>query len=729
MSENTKIVQCFLPPMVAGKYTVEVEQSIKKEDVSIQDIEKKFDFGVDAARFTINPTDIYSVYPPVNKYGHYSESLPHVILSRRTLPWERTIDGKPPVFQRTGTPSEKDTPQKSPPVPWVALILFDEDEMKDLKINISTLADIIQPNDTGVIRPEIFEYDNPDNDVLKLMEWDNKKEDGCFTIDITKEQFEKHIPTMESLSYLAHSKKVSIANKDKEGITDVDTEGTGVFSVIVGNRLPTPGKQHTAILVSIEGYINYLKDASPKKEIPENNKVRLVVLANWNFNNSGDTGFLQLVNEVEVKSMKIQRDNEATELLPYFDTGYAPFEHLTRNGATKLSWYHGPFIPKLSPTRSRSILFSSSDAALRYDRTTGFFDISFAAAWQLGRILALQNQNFSKSILNLRIEQKQKEVHENQRETVNSIVNDSSNRPLKEKVISYLGELNSIAVAKSEEQALKTSSEIPDTIMDFLKELYKLNGVPFSYLVPHEFFLEKQHKKQGKDYSGTLSLFYVDPNWVEALLGGALSIGRINNTGSILDEVMSGDMHDYTDQTIESSENKIENHPVRRLNITGFLFRSDLISGWRGIEIEAYDVDGELLPALRFERIEADIFLGIFNGNVASIVITEPYEGLHFGVKKNGGAYQKNLKNEDGSNQPVEDGTADVNEELKNGLIKDSILDISGLAKVMRQKLINKNWMNTEGVGNEKYFTSAEFAYQMVDSPVKRKISINMVVN
>ena len=67
MSENTKIVQCFLPAMVAGKYTTEVSQRVIKDKVSIQDIKKTFDFGVDAARFTLNPNDIYSVYPPANK--------------------------------------------------------------------------------------------------------------------------------------------------------------------------------------------------------------------------------------------------------------------------------------------------------------------------------------------------------------------------------------------------------------------------------------------------------------------------------------------------------------------------------------------------------------------------------------------------------------------------------------------------------------------------------------
>lgn len=725
MSENTKIVQCFLPAMVAGKYTTEVNQHIIKDNVSIQDIKKTFDFGVDAARFTLNPNDIYSVYPPTNKSGNYSESLPHVVFTRRTLPWERTLDGQLPVFQRSTTPEEKRNPQDSPPVPWMALLLFDEEEMNHLQINKNTLAAVVQPNtEDGIIRPEIFDTKASTRDVLKLMEWE-KATDGCFTIDLTKEQFETSIPSMESLSLLAHAKEVSIENKDKEGITDINADGNGVFSVIVGNRLPSSGKQNTAILVSLEGYTNYLKDASPKKNIPAGSKIRLVVLASWNFIDSGNASFLQLANSFEIKSINIQRENEAIELRPYFDSGYVPLEHLTRTGANTIAWYHGPFVPKLLPATSKTISFSSSDAALRYDDATGFFDVSYATAWQLGRILALQNQEFSKTMLNWRISQTQIEAGKTKEAVINAILEDESDIHLKDKVIRYLGELNAIKTVAFSERISDLDLTIPKEVKIFLNNLYKLNGIPFSYLLPHEFLLEKEHSKKNEVYTGTLSVFYVDPNWIEALLDGALSIGRMHNNDSLLEMVVSGNFIDgYTTESLIIDDNK--NIDGRKLNTTGFLFRSDLVSGWRGLEITAFDADNKVLPALRFERIDTDIFLGVFNGNITSITIKQPYEGLHFGIKTSKSGYNKNLKNEDGTNQEIVDGTADVNKELNEGLINKGIIDIAGLANVMHQKLIEKNWMNTTGKSSGKYFTSAEFAYQMVDSPVKKDILINI---
>lgn len=736
MSEITKIVQCHLPPMVAGEYEAHVVQKVKASGAKIEG-EKTLHFGVDAARFRLNPDDIYSVYPPANQFGRFYESLPHVVFSRRTLPWERTIDAQLPACQSETTPSKKRNPLDNPPVPWMAILLFEEKEIEDSKIESRKIAEVIQPAkaEEAVLRPEIYKNDTA---TIKLMPWESE-EDLCLTIDISKEQFETLVPAQSDLSYLAHAKEVSIENKDKNGITDLNEDGSGVFAVIVGNRLPSPGKSHSAVLVSLEGYGDYLKDAEHPKTIPDNHKVRMVVLANWQFSVSGEASFSQLVKGLEVKSLKIKGDAQKEKaLLPYFDTGYVGLPHLTRVGASTLSWYHGPLIPKLIPASSKNISFSSADAALRYDKATGFFDVSFAAAWQLGRTLALQNQGFSKAMLNWRIRQVQDALEDEKRSDIDQLLKDTSKKPLKDKVLNYLANAHEVALEQMEEELIDNpATDIPEEVKGFLNDLYQLNGVPFPYLVPHEALLKKEHSEDGEEYTGTLAVFYVDPNWIEALLDGALSIGRVNENEKLLDLAMSGDfIKGFKNQKRKNPDTGQQDVEVRQLNVTGFLLRSDLISGWRGIEIEAYDAKGALLPALRFERIDSDIFLGVFNGNVTKVIITQPYEGLHFGIKvnvgkkQNEGRYQKNLKNEDGSNKKVSDGSADLNIELqKKGFIKDGVLNISRIANTMKSKLTKKGWMNTEGPSKGKYFTSAEFAFQMVDSPVKHTININTKVS
>ena len=201
MSENTKIVQCFLPPMTAGSYTAQVSQSLRKEKESLQNITKTFNFGVDAARFSLSPNDIYSVFPPANKSGNYSEALPQMVFTRRTLPWERTIDGKIPVFQREETAESKRNPQDSPPVPWMALLLFTEEEMEDLQINKNTIGNVIQPNlADGIVRPEIFKTGTTAKNVLMLMDWE-KATDAVLPLIFQKNNSKKIFHQKKAFPY------------------------------------------------------------------------------------------------------------------------------------------------------------------------------------------------------------------------------------------------------------------------------------------------------------------------------------------------------------------------------------------------------------------------------------------------------------------------------------------------------------------------------------------------
>ena len=73
------------------------------------------EFQVDAPRFTLNPSDIHSVYPPSDQTGKFDNTLPQVVFTRRTLPWERTLDGQAPNTEH--------------PCPWLGLPLVEEDEL------------------------------------------------------------------------------------------------------------------------------------------------------------------------------------------------------------------------------------------------------------------------------------------------------------------------------------------------------------------------------------------------------------------------------------------------------------------------------------------------------------------------------------------------------------------------------------------------------------------------
>jgi hypothetical protein len=74
--------------------------------------------------------------------------------------------------------------------------------------------------------------------------------------------------------------------------------------------------------------------------------------------------------------------------------GWSPLEHRTRAGVRTVAWYRGPGAPvRVAPNPQPA--FPSGDAALLLDPASGMFDVSYASAWQLGRLLALRNRAFT----------------------------------------------------------------------------------------------------------------------------------------------------------------------------------------------------------------------------------------------------------------------------------------------------------------------------------------------
>jgi hypothetical protein len=62
-----------------------------------------------------------------------------------------------------------------------------------------------------------------------------------------------------------------------------------------------------------------------------------------------------------------------------------------------VSWYRGPLLPFDNP-RTGEPPFASADALVRYDPEHGMFDVTLAAAWQLGRLLALSDRSFATTL-------------------------------------------------------------------------------------------------------------------------------------------------------------------------------------------------------------------------------------------------------------------------------------------------------------------------------------------
>lgn len=167
---------------------------------------------------------------------------------------------------------------------------------------------------------------------------------------------------------------------------------------------------------------------------------------------------------------------------------------------------------------------------------------------------------------------------------------------------------------------------LPEPVLRWLAQLSLLYGVPFEYLVPDARLLPVE----------SLRFFYLDRNWLDRLIDGAISIG----TGSTLDNVFNEAFFEQIYAEVDLAQVNLRSElrraaapvpPTVGGTLTGFLFRSTVVTGWPGLEVRPVR-DGEPLPILRLDPLGDGILLGIFDGVPDTVELIEPSEGLHFGV-------------------------------------------------------------------------------------------------
>lgn len=180
---------------------------------------------------------------------------------------------------------------------------------------------------------------------------------------------------------------------------------------------------------------------------------------------------------------------------------------------------------------------------------------------------------------------------------------------------------------------------VPGELRRFMSRLRLLHGVPFSYLVPDASLLPIE----------SIRFFYIDRNWTDALVQGALSVGTITTA----DRTQLEAVYPTLRAEIDEAERTIRQPRGEALlkagsgTITGFLLRSRAVSGWPNLHVRAYSRDvvkddaltteaesnPERMKVLRMERLAPAVLLVLFDGVPAVVHIEEPRQGIQFGVR------------------------------------------------------------------------------------------------
>jgi hypothetical protein len=216
--------------------------------------------------------------------------------------------------------------------------------------------------------------------------------------------FQSVIPALNELPLLVHARNVDTSQK-------VTNLANGFWSVLIANRLPdsspTEARVTTVYLVSLEGHGQHLHGATIAGDYQS---IALAALARWTFTTSAFPGdFLGLLQAIGTHGqdqrlqmsttpaiMPASGDDAATEALAI---GFVPLQNDLRTGENTSSWYRSPIVPFPTQPDPVQTNYAVSDHAIRYAPETGMFDHSYAAAWQVGRLLGLNDAAFTQSLI------------------------------------------------------------------------------------------------------------------------------------------------------------------------------------------------------------------------------------------------------------------------------------------------------------------------------------------
>lgn len=199
--------------------------------------------------------------------------------------------------------------------------------------------------------------------------------------------------------------------------------------------------------------------------------------------------------------------------------GKVPLAHNLKGGGKLISWYQGP-LSFLSPSISAATstpkqimdsfldqlcsdqyLPDHPDKLIWYNEQSKMLDMTYAAAWQLGRLLLINNTKATQELKKWKDIIRQKKILEKQNRN------------------NHILRLTTM---------LKTES-LPDPIMDFLRDVLTFKSIPYYYMTPHESLLPEE----------SIRYFKIDNKWILALLMGIFSAGNLYTLEDFRNKILS----------------------------------------------------------------------------------------------------------------------------------------------------------------------------------------------
>lgn len=233
---------------------------------------------------------------------------------------------------------------------------------------------------------------------------------------------------------------------------------------------------------------------------------------------------------------------------------------------------------------------------------------------------------------------------------------------------------------------INSENPFPETMISWLAELVLLHHVPFNNLIADENLLPNE----------SLRLFYLDKNWTNAMLDGALSIGIHSERDILLQQAMNDIIRTETNKKLAN----VDDSTVQLGTIAGLIIRSSIVSNYKGLEIAGFEHNDKPIKTLRIERLATNILFVLFDTVPTKVEIKSPSESRVLAIVNNE-IPTRQLDNEVGK---FTEETVTLNDSHFRNTEK-RVLNISALQQTIAQQF-GKNQLS-----------SSEFGIQLMKSP------------
>ncbi|KAF5590106.1 uncharacterized protein FSUBG_10944 [Fusarium subglutinans] len=568
----------FQPSLTPGDYLVKVTQEVSPDGKNPTTLFTDKNFKVQGpSEYRLPAGSIHSIYPGEGE-SVPSKVLPQITLSDPHIPWELSPDDNQAIANQHLDGSL---------IPWVALLVFEEKEIETFPTiearpePSSTLSLRLSKKQLQELKTSSDPVPSPIQVPLSSQGLDTDANDGANLIFVNSSAFRayfskqmgdtEHEPAIARYSYLSHIRR-SRSTKPRDSTTDT-------FSIVLGHRSgPLEIESPTTAYAHLVSLMGVSKLSMPGESV----LTGLVSLYSWSFKwTKGNDGEIKNVIEQASKNVRplarILEPSTDQWLRRRLEAGYTMAKHRTQTGEQTAALFRGPLIPQ----RPRGDELDSAEASGHgsglqiIDKTTGIIDITYSAAWSLGRSLAIENSSFTMAISALRTKiaqlqrkgssaafsggnsqvsqdatppswyEKLKQISQGKADSKALLAAETGSRwkkAVREK--SPESKINTAMSSSSEETYGNPVSEFLEKEVDILvddkvwyarelveptqeglylakvldfvyNQLLTLQAVPHNYMFPEPDILDTE----------AIFTFHIDPLWLDTLVDGALSIG------------------------------------------------------------------------------------------------------------------------------------------------------------------------------------------------------------